>query len=135
MNAGPRCAPTSHYRTSIPASMRSATSIAGPMLAHKAEDEGVAVAEIHGRPGRPCELRRHPERRLYQPGSRIGRPHRRKRLKADGVEYVAGKFPFSANGRARAMLQTEGFVKVLADKKDRPSAGRGSTLSASPPAR
>jgi dihydrolipoamide dehydrogenase len=88
---------------------------AGPMLAHKAEDEGVAVAEtIAGQHGHvnydviPSVVYTHPE------VASVGKTE--EELKAAGVEYVAGKFPFTANGRARAMNSTEGLVKFLADK-------------------
>jgi len=90
--------------------------IDGPMLAHKAEDEGVAVAEIiSGQAGHvnydviPGVVYTMPE------VASVGKTE--EELKAAGIEYVTGKFPFSANGRARAMNQTEGFVKFLADKK------------------
>jgi len=105
-----------HYRTSIPGIYAIGDVIAGPMLAHKAEDEGVALAEIMaGQEGHvnygviPSVVYTSPE------VASVGRTE--EELKAEGIEYVAGKFPFSANGRARAMLQTDGFVKVLADKK------------------
>lgn len=105
-----------HYRTSIPGIYAIGDVIAGPMLAHKAEDEGVAVAEIiAGQQGHvnynviPSVVYTSPE------VASVGKTE--EQLKADGIEYSAGKFPFSANGRARAMLQTDGFVKVLADKK------------------
>ena len=87
----------------------------GPMLAHKAEDEGVAVAElIAGQAGHvnyeviPSVVYTSPE------VASVGKTE--EELKKAGVDYKAGKFPFSANGRARAMLQTDGFVKILADK-------------------
>ncbi|WP_159586228.1 dihydrolipoyl dehydrogenase [Chelativorans xinjiangense] len=90
--------------------------IAGPMLAHKAEDEGVAVAEIiAGQAGHvnydviPGVVYTSPEI------ASVGKTE--EELKKAGVEYNAGKFPFSANGRARSMLHTDGFVKILADKK------------------
>ncbi len=89
--------------------------IDGPMLAHKAEDEGVAVAELlAGQAGHvnydviPGVVYTMPE------VASVGKTE--EELKRDGVAYVAGKFPFSANGRARAMNQTDGFVKFLADK-------------------
>ena len=97
--------------------MRSATSIAGPMLAHKAEDEGVAVRRNPRRPGRPRELRRHsqassiPRRRSPSVGKT------EEELKAAGVAYNVGKFPFTANGRAKVNQTTDGFVKILADAK------------------
>lgn len=90
--------------------------IAGPMLAHKAEDEGVAVAEIiAGQAGHvnynviPGVVYTSPE------VASVGKTE--EELKKDNVEYNVGKFPFSANGRARSMLQTDGLVKVLADKQ------------------
>ncbi len=88
--------------------------IAGPMLAHKAEDEGIAVAEIAaGQAGRvnheviPSVVYTMPEI------AAVGRSE--EELKAAGVQYRVGKFPFSANGRARAMGARDGFVKILAD--------------------
>ncbi len=105
-----------HFRTSIPGIYAIGDVIAGPMLAHKAEDEGVAVAEIiAGQAGHvnydviPNIVYTSPE------VASIGKTE--EELKKAGVDYRAGKFPFSANGRARAMLKTDGFVKVLADKK------------------
>ena len=86
------------------------------MLAHKAEDEGVAVAEIiAGQAGHvnydviPSVVYTSPE------VASVGKTE--EELKAAGVAYKVGKFPFTANGRARAMLHTEGFVKILADQK------------------
>lgn len=103
-----------HYRTSASGIYAIGDVIAGPMLAHKAEDEGVAVAEIlAGQAGHvnyeviPSVVYTSPE------VASVGRTE--EELKRDGVAYKAGKFPFSANGRARAMLATDGFVKVLAD--------------------
>ncbi|MEQ1768957.1 MAG: dihydrolipoyl dehydrogenase [Devosia sp.] len=88
--------------------------IAGPMLAHKAEDEGIAVAEIiAGQAGHvnygamPAVVYTNPEI------ASVGKTE--DELKAEGIDYKAGKFPFTANGRAKAMLATQGFVKVLAD--------------------
>lgn len=105
----------SHFQTSITGIYAIGDVIAGPMLAHKAEDEGVAVAEIiAGQAGHvnydviPGVVYTSPE------VASVGRTE--EELKKAGIEYKAGKFPFTANGRARAMLQTEGFVKVLADK-------------------
>jgi dihydrolipoamide dehydrogenase len=90
--------------------------IAGPMLAHKAEDEGVAVAEIiAGKAGHvnydviPSVVYTAPE------VASVGRSE--EELKAAGVAYNVGKFPFTANGRAKANHLTDGFVKVLADAK------------------
>ncbi|MCU0832046.1 MAG: dihydrolipoyl dehydrogenase [Rhizobiaceae bacterium] len=88
--------------------------IAGPMLAHKAEDEGVAVAEViagqHGHVNYdviPGVVYTEPE------VASVGKTE--EELKAAGIAYKAGKFPFTANGRARAMNATDGFVKLLAD--------------------
>jgi dihydrolipoamide dehydrogenase len=88
--------------------------IVGPMLAHKAEDEGIAVAEIiAGQAGHvnygamPAVVYTSPEI------ASVGKTE--DELKAEGVDYKIGKFPFTANGRAKAMLATQGFVKILAD--------------------
>ncbi|CAN7244351.1 dihydrolipoyl dehydrogenase [Mesorhizobium sp. LjRoot246] len=105
-----------HLRTNIPGIYAIGDVIAGPMLAHKAEDEGVAVAEtIAGQAGHvnydviPSVVYTSPEI------ASIGKTE--EELKKAGIDYKAGKFPFSANGRARAMLHTDGFVKILADKQ------------------
>jgi dihydrolipoamide dehydrogenase len=103
-----------HFRTNVEGVYAIGDVIRGPMLAHKAEDEGVAVAEIvAGQAGHvnygviPSVVYTHPEI------ASVGKTE--EELKADGVDYRVGKFPFSANARARAMLAKEGFVKVLAD--------------------
>ena len=90
-------------------------AIHGPMLAHKAEDDGVAVAElIAGKAGHvnynlvPSVVYTNPEIAW------VGKTE--EELKAAGVEYVVGKFPFMANSRARTNHETEGFVKILAEK-------------------
>lgn len=90
--------------------------VRGPMLAHKAEHEGVAVAErIAGQNGHvnfgtiPWVIYTSPEI------SWVGKTEQQ--LKADGIDYKSGSFPFMANGRARALGDTTGFVKVLADAK------------------
>ncbi|EIM76707.1 dihydrolipoamide dehydrogenase [Nitratireductor aquibiodomus RA22] len=105
-----------HFKTNVEGIYAIGDVIAGPMLAHKAEDEGVAVAEIlAGQAGHvnydviPGVVYTSPE------VASVGKTE--EELKKAGVEYNAGKFPFSANGRARSMLKTDGFVKVLADKK------------------
>ena len=104
-----------HLRTNVQGIYAIGDVIAGPMLAHKAEDEGVAVAEIiAGQAGHvnydviPSVVYTSPEI------ASVGKTE--EELKKAGIEYKAGKFPFSANGRARAMLKTDGFVKILADK-------------------
>jgi dihydrolipoamide dehydrogenase len=103
-----------HYKTNIDGIYAIGDVIAGPMLAHKAEDEGVALAEILvGQAGHvnydviPSVVYTMPEIAM------VGRGE--EELKSAGVEYRVGKFPFTANSRARAMNHTDGFVKVLAD--------------------
>jgi dihydrolipoamide dehydrogenase len=102
------------YKTSVDGIYAIGDVIAGPMLAHKAEDEGIAVAEIlAGQAGHvnyaaiPAVVYTNPEI------ATVGKTE--DELKADGIEYKIGKFPFTANGRAKAMLATQGFVKILAD--------------------
>ncbi|BCM22436.1 dihydrolipoyl dehydrogenase [Mesorhizobium sp. J8] len=104
-----------HLRTNVPGIYAIGDVVAGPMLAHKAEDEGVAVAEtIAGQAGHvnydviPSVVYTSPEI------ASVGKTE--EELKKVGIDYKVGKFPFSANGRARAMLHTDGFVKILADK-------------------
>jgi dihydrolipoamide dehydrogenase len=104
-----------HFATNVPGIYAIGDVIAGPMLAHKAEDEGVALAEIlAGQAGHvnydaiPSVVYTWPE------VAAVGKTE--EELKAAGVAYKVGKFPFMANGRARAMGDTDGFVKILADK-------------------
>ena len=103
-----------HFQTSVAGIYAIGDVIAGPMLAHKAEDEGVAVAEIiAGQVGHvnydviPNVVYTSPEI------ASVGKTE--EELKATGIAYQVGKFPFSANARARANLATDGFVKILAD--------------------
>lgn len=103
-------------RTSVPNVWAVGDVVRGPMLAHKAEEEGVAVAErIAGQHGHvnfntiPWVIYTSPEIAW------VGRTEQQ--LKADGVAYKAGSFPFLANGRARALGDTTGLVKFLADAK------------------
>jgi dihydrolipoamide dehydrogenase len=103
-----------HFATNVPGIYAIGDVVRGPMLAHKAEDEGVAVAELlAGQAGHvnydviPGVVYTFPE------VATVGRTE--EELKAAGVAYKAGKFNFSANGRARANRTTDGFVKVLAD--------------------
>lgn len=105
-----------HYQTKYPNVYAIGDLIPGPMLAHKAEEEGVAVAEIiAGRAGHvnyetvPGVIYTWPE------FAAVG--HTEEELKKNNVEYNIGTFPFSANGRARAANSTDGMVKVLAHKK------------------
>ncbi len=103
-------------KTNLPNVWAVGDVVRGPMLAHKAEEEGVAVAErIAGQHGHvnfntvPWVIYTSPEIAW------VGRTEQQ--LKADGVAYKAGSFPFLANGRARALGDTTGFVKFLADAK------------------
>ena len=104
-----------NYQTKVAGIYAIGDVIAGPMLAHKAEDEGVAIAEIlAGQAGHvnygviPNVIYTTPE------VASVGRTE--EELKEAGIAYVSGKFPFTANGRAKVNRQTNGFVKVLADK-------------------
>ena len=103
-------------RTSLPGVWAVGDVVRGPMLAHKAEEEGVAVAErIAGKHGHvdfntiPWVIYTSPEIAW------VGKTEQQ--LRAEGVKYRAGQFPFMANGRARALGDTTGFVKFLADEK------------------
>jgi dihydrolipoamide dehydrogenase len=105
-----------HYVTNVPGIYAIGDVIKGPMLAHKAEDEGIALAEIlAGQAGHvnyeviPGVVYTSPE------VASVGRTE--EELKAAGVDYKAGKFLFLANGRAKANQTTDGFVKVLADSR------------------
>ena len=110
-----RVAINDHWQTNVAGIYAIGDVVKGPMLAHKAEDEGVAVAEIiAGQKGHvnfdviPSVVYTQPE------VASVGKTE--EELKAAGIEYKVGKFPFTANGRARAMQHTDGFVKILADK-------------------
>jgi dihydrolipoamide dehydrogenase len=105
-----------NYQTSVSGVFAIGDVITGPMLAHKAEDEGVAVAEIiAGQAGHvnydviPNVIYTAPE------VASVGKTE--EELKAAGIAYNVGKFPFTANGRAKAIHMTDGFVKILADSE------------------
>ena len=105
-----------YYATNVPGIWAIGDVIAGPMLAHKAEDEGIAVAEILvGEAGHvnydaiPNVVYTYPEI------ATVGKSE--DELKTAGVSYNIGKFPFTANGRAKVNMTTEGFVKIIADAK------------------
>src|SRR6266853_2623819 len=105
-----------HFATNVKGIYAIGDVIAGPMLAHKAEDEGVAVAEIIvGQAGHvnygviPNVIYTHPEI------ASVGKTE--EELKQAGVAYNTGKFPFTANGRAKVNRTTEGFVKILSDAR------------------
>ncbi|MGF1651002.1 MAG: dihydrolipoyl dehydrogenase [Hyphomicrobiaceae bacterium] len=104
-----------HYQTNVPGIFAIGDVIAGPMLAHKAEDEGIALAErLAGQAGHvnydavPNVIYTSPE------VASVGKTE--EELKGAGIAYNVGKFPFTANGRAKVNRTTDGFVKVLADK-------------------
>jgi dihydrolipoamide dehydrogenase len=106
--------PTDHFRTSAPGVWAIGDVILGPMLAHKAEEDAVACIEmIAGKPGHvdynlvPSVIYTFPE------AAWVGKTE--DELKAAGVAYKSGKFPFTANSRAKINHETEGWVKVLAD--------------------
>ena len=103
------------FRTNVDGIYAIGDVIAGPMLAHKAEDEGIAAAEIiAGKAGLvnhdaiPNVIYTFPE------VASVGKTE--EELKAAGIAYKIGKFPFTANGRAKVNKTTEGFVKILADE-------------------
>jgi dihydrolipoamide dehydrogenase len=103
-----------HLRTSVPNIYAIGDVVRGAMLAHKAEEEGVAVAEtIAGSVGHvnydaiPSVIYTHPE------VAWVGKTE--EELKAAGIKYKVGKFPMLANSRARTNIDTDGFVKMLAD--------------------
>ncbi|HEY1543595.1 MAG TPA: dihydrolipoyl dehydrogenase [Xanthobacteraceae bacterium] len=111
-----RVAVDAHFATNVPGIYAIGDVIAGPMLAHKAEDEGVAAAEIiAGHAGHvnydviPNVIYTFPE------VASVGKSE--EELKGAGIAYNTGKFPFTANGRAKVNQQTDGFVKILADAK------------------
>ena len=105
-----------HYRTNVAGIFAVGDCREGPMLAHKAEDEGVAVAEIiAGKAGHvnydtiPSVIYTFPE------VATVGKSE--EELKAANIAYKIGKFPFTANARAKTIVATDGFVKILADAK------------------
>ena len=105
-----------HFHTSVKGIYAIGDVVRGPMLAHKAEEEGVACAEIiAGRAGHvnyntvPGVIYTWPE------VATVGLSE--EQAKDQGLDYKAGSFPFMANGRAKAMACTDGFVKIISDKK------------------
>jgi dihydrolipoamide dehydrogenase len=105
-----------HFATNMQGIYAIGDVVAGPMLAHKAEDEGIAVAEIlAGKPGHvnyeviPSVVYTFPE------VAAVGKTE--EELKQAGISYTVGRFPFSANSRARVNDEAEGFVKILADAR------------------
>ena len=103
-------------RTNLPNVWAVGDVVRGPMLAHKAEEEGVAVAERIAGQHPHVDFNTVPWVIYTSPEiAWVGETEQQ--LKARGVEYRAGSFPFMANGRARALGDTSGFVKILADRK------------------
>jgi dihydrolipoamide dehydrogenase len=106
-----------HFQTNVPNIYAVGDVIAGPMLAHKAEEDGIAAVEIMAGQKKghvnynliPAVIYTHPEVAC------VG--YSEERCKKEGIDYVKGKFPFAANSRAKAVGETEGFVKIIADKK------------------
>ena len=114
LDQGGRVEIDAHFATNVPGIYAIGDVVRGLMLAHKAEDEGIACAEIiAGKAGHvnydviPSVVYTYPEI------ASVGKSE--EELKGAGIAYKVGKFPFTANGRARANRSTEGFVKVLAD--------------------
>jgi dihydrolipoamide dehydrogenase len=110
------------FKTSIKNIYAIGDVIKGPMLAHKAEDEGIAVAEIiAGQAGHvnyntiPSVIYTSPE------VAAVGKTE--DQLKKEKIKYKIGKFPFLANSRAKINNETDGFVKIIDDKKTWKSAG------------
>jgi dihydrolipoamide dehydrogenase len=104
-----------HFATNVPGIWAIGDVIAGAMLAHKAEEEGVALAEILAGQKPHVNYDAIPGV-VYTWPEVVGIGKTEEELKAAGIAYKVGKFPFTANGRARAMGYTDGFVKILADK-------------------
>ena len=116
LDAKKRIVVDGHFQTNVTGVYAIGDVIAGPMLAHKAEDEGVALAEmLAGQAGHvnygviPNVIYTAPE------VASVGKSE--EDLRAEGIGYTVGKFPFTANGRAKVNRTTDGFVKILADAK------------------
>jgi dihydrolipoamide dehydrogenase len=103
------------FETSVPGIYAIGDCIPGPMLAHKAEDEGMVCAEMMAGQSGHIDYNLVPGVVYTWPEvASVGKTE--EQLKDAGVEYRVGKFPFTANSRARANADTDGFVKILADK-------------------
>jgi dihydrolipoamide dehydrogenase len=103
-----------HYQTAVPNIFAIGDLIPGPMLAHKAEEEGVAVAEILGGHAGHVNYETVPSV-IYTWPELASVGYSEEQLKEKGVQYKAGSFPFTANGRAKALGMTDGLVKILAN--------------------
>jgi dihydrolipoamide dehydrogenase len=105
-----------HFQTNVSGIYAIGDVIAGPMLAHKAEEEGVALAEMLAGQASHVNYETCPNIVYTAPElAAVGRTE--EELKATGIEYTVGKFPFIANGRAKAAGETDGLVKLIADAK------------------
>jgi dihydrolipoamide dehydrogenase len=105
-----------HYKTNIPGIYAIGDVISGPMLAHKAEEEGVALAEMLAGQAGHVNYETCPNIVYTSPElASVGKTE--EELKAAGIDYKVGKFPFIANGRAKAAGETDGLVKLIADAK------------------
>jgi dihydrolipoamide dehydrogenase len=105
-----------HCRANLPNVYAVGDVVRGPMLAHKASEEGVMVAELIAGQAGHCDLNQVPGIMYTAPEiAWVGKTEQQ--LKASGIDYRQGQFPFAANGRARALGETTGFVKILADAK------------------
>lgn len=105
-----------HFQTSVPGIFAIGDVIRGPMLAHKAEEEGVAVADVLA--GKPAHVNYDTVPGIvytFPEVASVGKTE--EQLKASGVEYNKGKYSYAPNGRAKALGSIEGFAKILADKK------------------
>ncbi len=120
-----------HFRTSVPGIYAIGDLVRGPMLAHKAEEEGIALAELlAGKPGH-VNYDAIPNVVYTEPELADGRAAPRSELKEAGVAFNAGRFLFRANGRAKSLGRDDGMVKILAD--GRPTASSACTSSARAP--
>ena len=107
---------TDHFRTAAPGVWAVGDCITGPMLAHKAEDDGAACAELIAGKAGHVDYNTVPNVVYTWPEvASVGKTE--EELKEAGVEYKTGKFPFTANSRAKTNHETDGFVKVIADAK------------------
>jgi dihydrolipoamide dehydrogenase len=114
LDAAGRIEVDEHCRSNLPNVFAVGDVVRGPMLAHKASEEGVMVAEIIAGQAGHCDLNLVPWVMYATPEiAWVGKTEQQ--LKKDGVAYKAGQFPFMANGRARALGETAGFVKILAN--------------------
>jgi dihydrolipoamide dehydrogenase len=105
-----------HFRTNIPGIYAIGDVISGPMLAHKAEEEGVALAEMMAGQAGHVNYETCPNIVYTAPElASVGKTE--EELKAAGIQYKVGKFPFLVNGRAKGSGETDGLVKLIADAK------------------